>query len=850
MPFFYRVLALLLLLLQLSSFAFAQGTKEDYRRMQRLGKRYANKVYRTNVRPNWLPDGEHLWYRVRTGADAYEFVLVDLQEQSRQAAFDHAAIAEQLSAATEEEVSKENLPFTSIAFNEDLSAVFFRHDGYDWKFDRQQSLLTEAEDDEAIDLDNQSSGPLRPSVDRGGEVNVEFINKSSGPVRIIWIDRSGGRVPYQTITSGKSVKQHTFVGHVWLIVNAQGQPLDIYEASEEAPRLTIDGKRRVKLPRSRRRRGFRPRQLPEPASPDGKWFAFVRDHQLSIFDLELGEEHLLTEDADVNSFFTDRRFYWSPDSKYLVALQVDLGDQRKIHMVESSPKDELQPKLHTMDYVKPGDKIRSETPRLFEIASKSEVELNDTLFENPWSLQNFAWNDDSSEFTFMFNQRGHQALRLIGIDPTSGSARAIVDEQSDTFIDYTRKVYSHHLKETSELVWMSERDGWNHLYLYDTETGQVKNQITKGQWVVRSVERVDAKHRQLWFTAGGIVPGQDPYYIHHCRVDLDGSNLVVLTEGDGAHKVFYSPNKKYLVDTYSRVDLPPVTTVRRASDGTLVCQLEEGDHSALLEAGWQSTIRFSAKGRDGKTDIYGIIYLPSNFDPQQKYPVIENIYAGPHGSHVPKEFSANDRNRALAELGFIVVRIDGMGTSNRSKAFHDVCFKNIGDAGFPDRILWMQSAAEQYPQMDLSRVGIFGGSAGGQNALRALLAHGDFYKVAVADCGCHDNRMDKIWWNEQWMGYPIGPHYEEQSNVTQAHKLTGKLFLIVGELDRNVDPASTMQVVDALVKADKDFDLLVVPGGGHGVGSKSYGLRRTRDFFVRHLHGFEPRHDGSISADN
>jgi dipeptidyl aminopeptidase/acylaminoacyl peptidase len=250
--------------------------------------------------------------------------------------------------------------------------------------------------------------------------------------------------------------------------------------------------------------------------------------------------------------------------------------------------------------------------------------------------------------------------------------------------------------------------------------------------------------------------------------------------------------------------------------------------------------RFVAKGRDGTTDIWGILHTPSTFDPARRYPVIEDIYAGPHGSHVPKSFKAWHGAQSLAELGFVVVQVDGMGTSNRSKAFHDVCWKNLGDSGFPDRIAWMKAAAATRPWMDLSRVGIHGGSAGGQSAMRALLAHGDFYRAAVAACGCHDNRMDKIWWNELWMGWPVGPHYAEQSNVVNAHKLQGRLMLIVGEMDKNVDPASTMQVVNALIKADKDFDLVVVPGAGHG-GGGAYGERRLRDFFVRHLWGREPR---------
>jgi dipeptidyl aminopeptidase/acylaminoacyl peptidase len=259
-----------------------------------------------------------------------------------------------------------------------------------------------------------------------------------------------------------------------------------------------------------------------------------------------------------------------------------------------------------------------------------------------------------------------------------------------------------------------------------------------------------------------------------------------------------------------------------------------------LSAGWQLPERFVAKGRDGKTDIYGVIYKPISFDPAKKYPVIEDIYAGPQDSFCPKSFARVNNGMSMSQLGFIVVQIDGMGTSNRSKAFQDVCWRNLGDGGFPDRILWMKAAAADRPYMDLARVGIYGTSAGGQNALRAVEAFGDFYTAAVADCGCHDNRMDKIWWNELWMGWPIGPWYAEQSNVTNAKDLHGALLLIVGETDHNVDPASTMQVVNALIKADKDFDLLVIPNADHGQDGE-YGNRRRKDFFVRHLLGVEPR---------
>ena len=579
-------------------------------------------------------------------------------------------------------------------------------------------------------------------------------------------------------------------------------------------------------------------------SPDKQWETVVRNHQLFLRKQDDKDDKnvLISTGGTEDNAFRQGDVFWSPDSKKIIALQTRRGQEHKVSFVESSPKSEKQPKLHTHNYLKPGDKIPQAKPHLFDVATKQEVPVSDELFPNPWlNGPRIEWALDSSQCYYVYNQRGHRVLRVASIDAKTGTVRKVVSEEPQTFVDYAYKKYLHFLHDKHELIWMSERDGWNHLYLLDSQSGQVKHQITQGQWVVRSVKHVDVEKRQVWFTASGKNPGQDPYYIHNYRVNFDGTQLIQLTHGDGTHTVKYSPNRKYIIDSYSRTDLPPVTQVCRVSDGKLLTELERADWKQLLAAGWRAPERFVSKGRDGKTDIYGIILRPTNFDPQKIYPIIEKIYAGPHSSFVPKRFYPYLTAQAVAELGFVVVQMDGMGTSNRSKAFHDVCWKNLGDSGFPDRILWIKAAAKKYPYMDTSRVGIYGGSAGGQSSTRALLAFGDFYKVAVSDCGCHDNRMDKIWWNELWMSWPIGPHYEEQSNVTQAHQLTGKLFLTVGELDRNVDPASTMQVVDALIKANKDFDLLVVPGGGHGVGESRYGKRRRRDFFVRHLLQVEPR---------
>jgi dipeptidyl aminopeptidase/acylaminoacyl peptidase len=816
--------------------AVAQGRRCDYERALNFHKITANKVFKDRVVPHWLPGNTQFWYRNDLADEAREFILVNAEAGVRQPAFDHERLAAALAKATGKEMQANRLPIDKLEFAESGSEILLTIQGKRWKCDLHSYDVQDVSKDEQITSSLPPHDEPHPSIQTGDETSITFINCTGGDVEVYWVDFEGERRHYVTIRAGERHQQHTFAGHVWLVTDKTGKTLAVFVATEEAGDAVIDDSRVHKAAVEEKPKAMKPRGQ----SPDGKWFAFIKNYNLYVRNIENGEEIALSSDGTAEDAHSER-LYWSPDSKKLVTLRIQKGDDRKIYLIESSPKDQLQPKLHTPSYPKPGDRIDIPKPQLFNVVGERQIPVPDQLFSNPWSISEIRWAPDSSRFTFLYNQRGHQALRIVSVDANTSETRAIVDEQSKTFIDYTSKQFSHYLDATKEIVWMSERDGWNHLYLYDAETGRVKNQITKGEWVVRSVEHVDEAKRQTWFQAGGIRPGQDPYYVHFCRVDLDGSGLIVLTEGDGTHEIVFSPDRRFFLDRWSRVNQPPITELRHADDGKLICELERADWSALLKTGWRPPEPFVAKGRDGKTDIYGIIIRPSNFDPNHKYPVVEEIYAGPQGAFVPKSFELQTRQHAIAELGFIVVQIDGMGTSYRSKAFHDVCWKNLGDSGFPDRILWMKAAAVNYPCMDITRVGIYGGSAGGQSALRALLAHGDFYKVAVADCGCHDNRMDKIWWNELWMGWPIGPHYEEQSNVTQAYKLQGKLLLTVGELDKNVDPASTMQVVDALIKADKDFDLLIVPGHGHGVGETPYAIRRRMDFFVRHLLGVEPR---------
>jgi dipeptidyl aminopeptidase/acylaminoacyl peptidase len=594
-------------------------------------------------------------------------------------------------------------------------------------------------------------------------------------------------------------------------------------------------------------------------SPDGRWEVVSHNHNLAVRRVDedgaTNEElTILSSDGSEANFYELESVVWSPDSRQLAVWRVRPGYPRHVHYIESSPRDQVQSRHSSRLYAKPGDVVDLEHPVIFSLDGPRQIEVSGDLFPNPYQLTNLAWREDGRAVTFEYNQRGHQLYRIIEIDPATGDTRALIDEQPSTFFNYRRatavlaaagKRYRYDVADGAEIIWMSERDDWSHLYRYDGATGRLINQITSGDWLVREVIKVDEAAQQIWFVAGGMYADQDPYFAHYYRIDFDGSNLTPLTFEPADHSVVFSSDMQYYVNTYSTVQTPPVVELRRVGEPEPLAILEETDISELLAAGWTPPEIHVSKGRDGETDIWGIVVRPMDYDPSRQYPVIEFIYAGPQGSFVPKAFTGGGPGagniwsmQALAEMGFIVSQVDGMGTANRSKAFHDVAWKNLGDAGFPDRILWHQSIHADDPSYDISRVGIYGGSAGGQNSTGALLFHPEFYKVAVSSNGCHDNRMDKISWNEQWMSWPVGPHYSASSNVDNAHRLEGHLLLMVGELDTNVDPTSTLQVMDALIRAGKHADLFFVPGAGHGIGGDVANRKRI-DFFVRHLQGLD-----------
>jgi len=762
----------------------ALDIRKAYERAKGLAAQSQGKVFKATLTPHWFGNNTRFWYRNDLRGGAKEFVLVDAEKGTRLLAFDHPKLAAALSKAAGKEYSATRLPFDRIEFTDDVKAVRFRVAGTTWQCDLASYECTRSD----------KEVPEEPAAQ-------EEIDSNTG--------------------------------------EAEPNPWDP-ESDDAAPQQKKGGFKG-------KGGGFLPQAKREETSPDGKWTAFTKDNNIYLKDKDGQETQLTTVGAMGNPFVS---LTWAPDSQALVMFRTEPGDNKEVYMIETSPKDQLPAKLHTRVYPRPGDKFNLHEIHVTDMETKKPVKAEVERIDYG-GVPRLRWSKDSKTFTFEKVDRGHQRFRVVEVDARTGKTRNIIDEKADTFIWTAHPpkfgeipgIYVDYLGSGDEILLASERDGWKHLYLIDVKTGQVKKQITKGEWAVRGIDRVDLKARQIWFRGNGKNPGQDPYFIHYYRVNFDGTGFVALTEGNGDHYrpkegLAFSPDKTYFIDTYSRVDMPPVHELRRVADGTLVCKLEQADISALEETGWRAPEVFVAKGRDGKTDIWGIVCRPQKYDPSKKYPVIEYIYAGPHGSFTPKSFAAYRNMMALAELGFIVVQCDGMGTAHRSREFHDVCWKNIADAGFPDRILWMKALAKKYAYVDISRVGIYGTSAGGQSSTGALLFHPEFYKVAVSSCGCHDNRLDKFSWNEQWMGL-VGPHYEKQSNATNAHKLQGKLLLVVGELDTNVPFESTMRVVDALIKARKDFDLIVVPGMGHSDGG-AYGQRRRWDYFVRHLHGIEP----------
>ena len=452
----------------------------------------------------------------------------------------------------------------------------------------------------------------------------------------------------------------------------------------------------------------------------------------------------------------------------------------------------------------------------------------------------FTWSKDPGQLYAQYPNRGYQQEQVLLLDLKNNTSTTLITETSSTNID---NFETWLVEEHGKILFASERSGWRQLYAYDLKTGKT-NQVTNGTFYINDITYLDKEGGRIYLTASGKEADRNPYHQYLYRVDLDGSNWQLLTPENAHHVTHFSPEGKYFTDNYSSATLPTRTVLRSSETGKILTPITSADVTALFEKGWMPAQPFEAIGRDGSTKIYGALWKPTHFDPSKKYPVIDHSYTGPHTQMFPKDFRTTLRrnNQALAELSFIVVMIDGMGSSGRSKAFHDYSYKNMG-ANLTGHVLAIQQLGDRFNWIDTSRVGIFGHSAGGFDAGHAMLEFPDFYKVAVASSADHDFRMEKAWWPEMYMGWPVDSSYHKVSNITMAKNLKGKLLLVHGALDDNVNPSATFKLAEALVDAGKEFDLLILPSQRHGYQDQQharYFIKKRWNYFVRHLLGQEP----------
>jgi len=741
-------------------------TAADYAKAEAMtSAALAPLVYRSGVRPVWL-SGERFWYRVATGPEKSEFVMVDPARKSKAPVFDAAKLAAALSKAAGKTYEPGKLPFAAIDVAADGGTITFTAEGKRWIYDLKAGLCRE---DKAAPAAPQAPGPG----------------------------------------------------------------------------------------------GF---SMPSATSPDGKWTAFIKDDNLWLREKATGAERALTTDGVKDfGYATDNAGWtrsnrpvlkWSPDSKKIATFQQDQRGVGEMYLVETKVG---HPVLQAWKYPLPGDPvvttiqrvvIHIDGPRLVRLQMPPDQHRStstDDIKSFDGTFEDVQWSPDGSKLVFVSSSRDHKIAAVRAADIETGQVRDIFEEKTETYFEsgHTDPLWRY-LGATDEILWFSERSGWGQLYLYDALTGRLKNPVTTGEGLVTQILRLDEKARQILFLAQGREKGRDPYFRHLYKVGLDGRGLALLTPEEADHEISLSPTGKYFMDAYSKPDAP-ATAVLRGTDGKLRLELEKADIAALEAAGWKPCLPFTVKARDGATDLYGLLFKPTDFDPGKKYPIVVSIYPGPQSGSISARsfYPARGDCQSLAELGFVVMQLDGLGTPGRSKAFHDFYYANMGDNTLPDQVAAIQQLAARHPWIDIDRVGIYGHSGGGDAACDAMFRYPDFFKVGVSQAGNHDQRGYEDDWGEKWQGLLTKnadgtASYDDQANQNHAAKLKGKLLLAHGTTDGNVPPYLTLLVLDALIKANKDFDLLLFPNRSHGFGGEPYMIRRRWDYFVKNLLGAEP----------
>lgn len=791
-----------LLALAIATGVNAQSQPVDYQRAERfLNWNTTDLIAGDQVNPEWMPDGNRFWYRNKTGSGS-EFVMVDPERSTKELVFDHVRLAAAMTLAADTAFEPHKLPFREFEFKDGERAIEFN--AIKKRFECTITDYVCTVGDTLVDRDAYVASP-----DSTLEVFYRDYN--------LWLRPFGGGDSTQLTTDGEK----------WWS----------YGASEKRPTQLM------------RNDSSQPR-------PDVRW---------------------------------------SPDSKKLAVNRQDYRNVEHMHYISYTPQ---RPRHFSQPYALPGDSVVP-APNIHIIDVETKRNLPLEIFPVPSQLRlgsspvDSAWSADSKEFRLFYLTRAAKSMYLAEADAETGEVRVLAKDTSKTWVETNPRGRASYVvtADGQDVIWWSQRDGWPHLWRLDGTAGitttvtvdsdaqdggehgdagdvetplggdngagaagmrvetngevRVKNQITSGAWSAGDVLHVDQEKQQIYFTGRGREQDRLLYYAHLYRVDFDGSDLTLLTPEDANHNVRFSPNGKYVVDTYSRIDAPPVTVLRSAS-GRVIRTLETADISRLEAIGWKPAEVFTVKARDNVTDLYGLMWLPSNLDPTKKYPVIEYIYPGPQvGSVGQWAFQSGNEHKALAELGFVVIQLDHLGTPLRSKAFHDNYYGNFGDHGLPDHIHGLKQLAARYRFIDLNRVGIWGHSGGGFASTAAVLRYPEFYKVAVSGAGNHDNRSYNIYWAEKYQGLlkrdstTKKDNFEASANKTMAENLQGKLLLMHGDMDDNVHPANTIQLVNELIKANRDFDMIIAPDRAHGL-NEPYFIRRRWDYFVRHLMGAEP----------
>jgi dipeptidyl aminopeptidase/acylaminoacyl peptidase len=658
-------------------------------------------------------------------------------------------------------------------------------------------------------------------------------------------------LPIQTVTYSADGKSFVFT--------AAGKQ---WKYDTQSAQLSTDSSKTVNAGGGRGR-GFGKTQ--ESLSPDGKKAAFIKDYNLWVRDIATNKQTQLTTDGEKNfGYATDNAGWqssdaaillWSPDSKKIATFKQDERNVGDMYLVTTNVG---HPTLKAWKYPLPGDKeiatikrviINVDEPKVIELqvaADPHRSTLSDDI-SSGGVLNDVDWNADATQLAFVSTSRDHKQEKVRIADAATGAVREVFEETVPTQFESGQGAINwRYLAKTNEIIWYSERDNWGHLYLYDAKTGKLKNQITKGDWMITKLLKVDEKKREVYFLADGR-EAVNPYFSQLCKASFDGKKTTTLTPEEGNHQVTLSPSGNYLVDSYSKPDVPAVS-VLRTIDGKLISTLEKQDISRLTATGWKPVMPFSIKAHDGKTDLYGVMFTPTHLDPNKKYPVIDYIYPGPQGGSVGSWSFASARgdNQALAELGFVVVVLEGTSNPWRSKAFHDMSYGNMSENTIPDQITGIKQLAGKYSYMDTTRVGIWGHSGGGFATATAMFRYPDFFKVGISESGNHDNRNYEDDWGERYDGLLVNDadgisNYEAQANQNYAKNLKGKLMLAHGLMDNNVPPQNTLLVAEALEKANKSFDLVIFPNSPHGYGTYGpYMMRRRWDYFVKNLMGVEP----------